>query len=262
KKRDIFHRFIYSRVNAIFTSSVEMNKVLPERYPVPASKIHYLPYGRVVEGYKRDEQKREAIRTKHNIAPDDVVIGAMMRIDPGKCVMDFVESFLHLDTTVRHKVKYLIVGEPTRKRASSPSESPFEPHCEEYYFKIKQFIKANHLEANIILCGFQSDIVGYLSAMDVFVFPSRDELFSLVVLDAMAMKLPVIAAAAGGNLHQVTDGVTGFLFPVGDSRELALKIQQYLLHPELKAQHGNSAREFVVQHHDMNHAVNQLLKFY
>ncbi len=262
KKRDIFHRFIYSRVDAIFTSSIAMNKVLHERYPVPASKIHFLPYGRTVEDYQRDAVKRLAIRTKYNIQPDDVVAGAMMRIDPGKCVMDFVQSFLYLREETRKKVKYLVIGEPTRKRASSPKESPFEPHCEEYYFELKNFIKDNNLENNIYLCGFQSDIIGYLSAMDVFVFPSRDELFSLVVLDAMAMKLPVVAAAAGGNLDQVTDGVSGRLFTVNDSKDIADKISPYLDDAELRIKHGNSAREFVVKNHAMNVAIDQLLEFY
>ncbi|MBI3194665.1 MAG: glycosyltransferase family 4 protein [Ignavibacteriae bacterium] len=262
KKRDIFHRFIYSRVNAFFSSSKELNRVLPERYPVPTEKFHYLPYGRNVEHYKRDENRRAKIRSHYGIEPDDVVIGAMMRIDPGKSVMDFVESFLHLPFEFRERVKFLVVGEPTRKRHSTLSESPFETHCEEYYFQIKEFIRKNQLEKSIFLCGFQSDVIGYLSAMDVFVFPSRDELFSLVVLDAMAMKLPVIAANAGGNVYQVSDGVSGFLFQVGNSHDLALKIQEYLDHSELILRHGNSGREFVVAHHDMKSAVEKLLQFY
>jgi glycosyltransferase involved in cell wall biosynthesis len=105
-------------------------------------------------------------------------------------------------------------------------------------------------------------VIGYLSAMDVFVFPSRDELFSLVVLDAMAMRLPVIAANAGGNVHQVEDGVSGFMFQVGNSKDLASKIQEYLVQLELITRHGNSGREFVVAHHEMKYAVEQLLKFY
>lgn len=262
KKRDIFHRFIYNRVNAFFSSSKELNRVLPERYPVPAEKFHYLPYGRNVGHYKRDEAKRAKIRMQYGIDEQDIVVGAMMRIDPGKCVFDFVESFLHLPAEFRERVRFLIVGEPTRKRKSTLNESPFEAHCEEYYFQIKEFIAKNQLEKSIFLCGFQSDVIGYLSAMDVFVFPSRDELFSLVVLDAMAMKLPVVAANAGGNVYQVEDGVSGFLFSVGKSQELASKIQAYLINPELMNRHGNSGRDFVVAHHDMKRAVEQLLQFY
>ncbi len=262
KKNDIFHCFIYSRVDAILTSSKEMNKVLHERYPVPAEKIHFLPYGRNVDNYNRDESKRLAIRKRYNIKPEEIVIGVMMRIDPGKCVMDFVQSYVHLNEKARKNVKYLVIGEPTRKRASTLKESPFEPHCEDYYFEIKNYIKKHQLEDTIHLCGFQSDVIGYLSAMDVFVFPSRDELFSLVVLDAMAMKLPVVAAAAGGNLHQVTDGVNGRLFTVNDSKDIAEKISPYVEHAELRIQHGNSARTFVIENHEMKVAIDQLLKFY
>jgi len=154
KKRDIFHRLIFKRVNAFFSSSKELNRVLPERYPVSADKFHYLPYGRNVGHYKRDEAKRQKFRKQYGIGENDFVVGAMMRIDPGKCVFDFVESFLHLSAEQRERVKYLVVGEPTRKRKSTLKESPFESHCEEYYFQIKEFIRKNQLEKNIFLCGF------------------------------------------------------------------------------------------------------------
>jgi glycosyltransferase involved in cell wall biosynthesis len=98
--------------------------------------------------------------------------------------------------------------------------------------------------------------------MDAFVFPSRDELFSLVVLDALGMELPVIAAAAGGNIAQIEDGATGLLYKVGDSRDLASKIGRCLSEPGLGRRLGRSGRAAVEQDHDMKKTIGWMVEIY
>ena len=110
--------------------------------------------------------------------------------------------------------------------------------------------------------GFQDDLIGYLSAFDIFVFPSRDELYSLVVLDAMGMELPILAARAGGNLYQITDGVNGLLYTVSDSRDLAAKLSRYLLDPDLRREHGKTGRAGLERQHDMKQIISKLLNIY
>jgi len=262
KKNDILHRFIYKRVDAIFTSSQELNDRLPGLYPVDPSKIHFLPYGRSLEQYVRSEARRKEIRESFGILPDDVLAGTMIRIDPGKGAMDFARSFPYISPEVRGKIKYLIVGEPTRKGRSRLGASPYEEHCVAYLGELQAFIARENLSDRIFLAGYQSDIVGYLSAFDLFVFPSRDELYSLVVLDAMCMGLPVVAARAGGNLRQVEEGRSGLFYEVADSRDAAEKIASYARSPEMRLRHGRSAREFVERHHAMRSTVASLMTFY
>ena len=262
RKNDIFHRLIYSRVDALFTSSEELNKRLPSLYPVPRSKIHFLPYGRSLENYRRDEAKRLEIRSKYGVRPHDILVGTMTRIDPGKGVIDFARSFAYIDGSLREKTKFMIVGEPTRKGRVKTGESPYEPACEEYLRQLKKFISEEGFSEKISLTGFQDDLIGYLSAFDVLVFPSRDELYSLVVLDAMCMGLPVVAARSGGNVRQVTDGVNGLLYEVANSEDLAKKVELYLRRPTLRKQHAGKARQFVQDSHSMENTVRSLIEFY
>jgi glycosyltransferase involved in cell wall biosynthesis len=261
-KRDPLHRLIYSRVDAIVTSSMDLNSRLPGLYSVPPSRVRFVPYGRLLSEYRRDEKRRAAIRAFHGIGPSDIVVGTMLRIDPGKGVMDFAESFPYIETSLKPGVSYLIVGEPTRKGVRGRHGSPFEERGEAYLRELESFIAARGLGGKVLLAGFQSDLIGYLSAMDVFVFPSRDELYSLVVLDAMGMELPVVAAAAGGNLAQLEDGVTGLLYTVADSRDLAAKLSRYLTDPDLRRRHGRAARAFVEHAHDMKKTIECLLAIY
>jgi len=261
-KRDPLHRLIYGRVDAIVTSSNDLNSRLPGLYSVPPSRVRFVPYGRPLERYTRDETKRASIRALHGVEPEDLLVGTMLRIDPGKGVMDFAESFSYIETHLRSGVVYMIVGEPTRKGDARPNESPFEQRCEAYLRELEAFVASQGPGARIRLVGFQDDLIGYLSAMDIFVFPSRDELYSLVVLDAMGMELPVVAAAAGGNLAQIEDGVTGLLYEVADSRDLAAKVSRYLSDPGLRRRHAGAARVFVEKTHDMKKTISSLLEIY
>ncbi|HTK81774.1 MAG TPA: glycosyltransferase family 4 protein [Bacteroidota bacterium] len=261
-KNDILHRWIYRRVNAIFTSSHRLNAILPERYPVPKEKIHYLAYGRRLERYRTDSLRRSALRRHYGVREDELLVGTMVRIDPGKGALDFARSFSYLEPSLQSKVKYIIVGEPTRMSRSRTGESPYEPGCVAYLQEINSFIEQSTLSGKILMAGFQEDVVGTLSAMDVFVFPSRDELYSLVMLDAMAMQLPVVAANAGGNLEQVSDGATGLLYEVGDSKALAKQVECYAQDAGLRKRHGSAARQFVESHHDMETTINQLVQYY
>jgi glycosyltransferase involved in cell wall biosynthesis len=262
RKRDIFHRWVYSRVDGVFTSSRELNSRLHELYPINKEKIHYLPYGITIDNYSVDPVKRTEIRSRHGFSVNDIVVGTMIRIDPGKGVMDFVKSITLLDPKFYKNVKYFIVGEPTRKASSIPGESPFEKHSEAYYREILAFILENNLNDKVVFTGYKEDAIGYLGAMDIFVFPSRDELYSLVVLEAMCLRLPIVAARAGGNISQIEDDKSGLLYNVADSDDLATELTRYIESPELRREHGNEARRFVEKEHSMKEIISRLMLFY
>ena len=70
----------------------------------------------------------------------------------------------------------------------------------------------------------------YASA-DVFFMPSRTETLGLVVLESMAAGTPVVAAAEGGILDIVRDGVTGHLYPYGNDTAAIGAVQKLLSDP-------------------------------
>jgi D-inositol-3-phosphate glycosyltransferase len=73
----------------------------------------------------------------------------------------------------------------------------------------------------------------YYRAADVCVVPSRSESFGLVALEAAACGTPVVAAAVGGLLTLVEDGVTGFLIDNRDPAEYANAISEILDRPTI-----------------------------
>ncbi|MFN0073629.1 MAG: glycosyltransferase family 4 protein [Chloroflexota bacterium] len=79
--------------------------------------------------------------------------------------------------------------------------------------------------------GFRADIASLLADVDLFVLPSLWEGFGLVLIEAMALGLPVVASGVGPIPEIVVDGETGRLVPPGNASALATAIQQILQSP-------------------------------
>ncbi len=76
----------------------------------------------------------------------------------------------------------------------------------------------------------------------VLAHPSRNESFGMVILEAMATELPVVATNVGGIPTLLQDGKTGFLVPPGNSEMLAEKLIEVLTDHELSAALGKNGR--------------------
>lgn len=101
--------------------------------------------------------------------------------------------------------------------------------------------------------GTPTKFMGYLkgqalseayASADIFVFPSALETFGLVVVEAMAAGLPVVASRVGGVRDVVKEGRTGYTFDVGDVDALVEGVRQIAVSRERIAQMGRDARAF------------------
>ena len=83
-----------------------------------------------------------------------------------------------------------------------------------------------------IFTGRRDDMPAVTAALDVAVLPSYREAQGLVILEAMALRRPVVATEVGGIPEMVVDGVTGLLVPPHDAEALAAAIVRLLTdHP-------------------------------
>ncbi len=83
----------------------------------------------------------------------------------------------------------------------------------------------------------------YASA-DIFVFPSRLETFGLVVIEAMAAGLPVVAARVGGVSDIVSEGVNGYTFDSGDTAMLLEGVRRIASSRDNRRWMGRQARAY------------------
>jgi len=116
-------------------------------------------------------------------------------------------------------------------RLALAGDGPHRRELERYFAGLPVYF-AGFLEGD--------DLAEAFASSDVFVMPSRTETLGLVVLEAMASGLPVVAARAGGIPEMIEDGVSGFLFD-GEDQAAAL-VERLLSSPEDREVVGRSAR--------------------
>jgi N-acetyl-alpha-D-glucosaminyl L-malate synthase BshA len=82
-------------------------------------------------------------------------------------------------------------------------------------------VTKRRLTDRVIFLGNQSRVEAVLPCADLFLLPSEEESFGLAALEALACGVPVIGSSGTGLMEVVTDGVDGFLRPVGDTAAMA-----------------------------------------
>lgn len=98
----------------------------------------------------------------------------------------------------------------------------------------------------IRFAGFrnQSELPRFFAISDVFVLPSRHEPWGLIVNEAMAAGVAVIASDhVGAHIDLITNGVEGFVYPFGDVAALAAALTGVLQSPEVSERMGHAARQ-------------------
>jgi len=106
----------------------------------------------------------------------------------------------------------------------------------------------------------QSRLPALLRAADVFVLPSEQEPWGLVVNEAMACGLPVICSDRVGCARDlVREGVTGYVYPVGEVNALAERIGHLCRNRDISGQMGQVAQELVVREYDVRVTARQIV---
>jgi glycosyltransferase involved in cell wall biosynthesis len=189
-------------------------------------------------------------RQHFNIADNALVIGCIGRIKLKRKGQEYLVQAMHLLKQRAIRVKGLIVGAPYRGNESHLGE-------------LKALVRRLDLDEDMTFVGELADPKPAYAAMNIFVLPSaQPEPFGGVVMEAMAMGLPVIATNIGGSLDQVADGTTGFLVPPADPEALAEKLAQLASNPALRDQMGWAGRERIRTNFSLEEMVRRMESVY
>ncbi len=125
-----------------------------------------------------------------------------------------------------------------RLRAVGPFESP------RYHTAIQQKVLQLGLNGQVQWTGLVKNVEAELLKMDIFILPSLfGEGLPMVLLEAMAVGMPIIASRIPGIDELIRPGQEGLLVPPGHPAALAQAIAQLLTHPDQAAQLGQQARQ-------------------
>jgi glycogen synthase len=190
-------RLVHRRAEVVVVPSESVAEAAREWSNIPREKIRVIPNAIEVADYA--EVSVSPIEVK---AGQAFPIGFIGRLDPIKCVPDLVEAVLYLGGLAQLH----IFGE-------GPDRQAIEAAARRY-----------GVERLVTLHGAVQRPQEALRGMGLLVLPSRAEGFGLVLIEAMAARVPVVATDVPGIRNVVRHGETGLLVPHGDARALALAI--------------------------------------
>jgi glycosyltransferase involved in cell wall biosynthesis len=116
------------------------------------------------------------------------------------------------------------------------------------------------VRSNLRFLGYrsQSEVRDELRDADIFVLPSFAEGVPVVLMEALASGVPVVATAIAGVGELVEDGVSGYVVPPGDPVPIAKCIEQLLEDPALRSRFGAAGRAKVEQEFDVRREAARL----
>jgi glycosyltransferase involved in cell wall biosynthesis len=117
------------------------------------------------------------------------------------------------------------------------------------------------LVERIYFLGYRSDVSEIMKTVDFFVFPSRYEACTLVLLEAMAAGLPVVTAVTAGGAEIVTPDSGVVLSDSEDTEALAQALSKLISDRQLRTQMGLNGRAIAEQHSWVNMAQQYLSLF-
>lgn len=95
----------------------------------------------------------------------------------------------------------------------------------------------------------QSELAEYYRAADLFVFPTKYDIFGMVLLECMYCGLPAVSTRNGGSATLIEDGVNGRIIPADDVCEWADAIEKMLSDSQELKRMGDAARKTVEEHY-------------
>ncbi len=114
------------------------------------------------------------------------------------------------------------------------------------------------LDGRVRFVGTREDVPEFMTVADGYVMSSAWEGMPMVLLEAAAAGLPIVATRVGGNPEVVRDGTTGYLVPPGDDEALAGAMLRLMTLPEEERRAmGGRGREEVGQHYGLARVVDR-----
>ena len=207
------------------------------RSGVPASRVRTVHNGVDPTVYRpADPDERRAVRAEVGAGDDDVVIGYVGRIDRVKGIHHLVDAHRELAATDA-RLRLVVIGAPTRDDVEGGERFARELQARS--------------PASVTWLGKRRDVDRWYRGFDALVVPSEwDEPFGLVVVEAMASGVPVLASRRGGIPEILTGPLARWLVePAADSIRDGLA---RLLAEDLAAL-GRAARAHVLDRFTVDH---------
>ncbi len=240
KCRSLSEKIICARASHVICVS-QSNKVTGE-------KVFGLKNATVIEnGINLDRFNpnipHNDLRKRFGYNPSDFVVGFIARCTKQKNPLLFLESLAKAHEA-NSLVKGLFIGEGDMD------------------MEVDEFIKVHQMEQYLYRSMFRTDVPDVLHTIDVYCLPSLWEGLSIALLEAMAMKKPIIATPTDGTRELIQNGENGIVIPFNDTLALTDAILTLANSSEKCELYGQSAQSLIEKRFNAKRVAEMVSQIY
>jgi glycosyltransferase involved in cell wall biosynthesis len=186
-------------VERVLTASEERRRYFLSTTAIASEKVVVIPLGVDRRQFCPDLNQRAWVRQELGLSGDTVLIVAAGHFSAEKGIDQVIEGVAEAIPGMATKPWHLVVLGTGEARRITEMEG----------------LGRRRLGSRVTFLGFRQDVPRWLQGADLLVHAPRMEAFGLVVIQAMACGVPVVATAVGGIPEIVVDGETGILVAPG-----------------------------------------------
>lgn len=211
----------------------------------PKLDIYITPFGVDTKAFNPD------VYLSEKEMEECIVIGNIKTLKPKYGIKESILVFKKLieDEEIRNsgkKILFKIYGDGKQKE------------------ELEQLIHCNNLDNRVTLEGRipNVQVPEILDTFDIFFAFSQNESFGVSIVEAMAMKVPVVVSEADGFKEVVSADETGYIVPGQDMEIAKDKLKKLVLSKELRKKMGEAGRKHVLALYDWEENVTKMEKIY
>jgi len=189
------------------------------------------------------------------------LVGVVARLEPEKGHRTLLEAWPIVLERVPD-ARLLIIGEGSQRAALEEQAEQMELLGERCSDDLCVGTRRARPAASVLFTGLRDDVPAVTAALDVAVLPSYREAQGLALLEAMALRRPVVATAVGGVPEMVEHEQTGLLVPPRDPVALGAAIARVLTDHPLADMLARAGHDFVHAHFSLDEMVRAVSAVY
>ena len=228
-KHNLLRRLLIPFVDCFIPVSKDLQNWLRTRIHVPDAKNLLINNGVDIRQFCLNKGS-DTLRNESHFPANSFIIATVGRIQDVKNHAALIDAFILL--------REMLPAEKSRLRLAIIGHGPL-------FAKIEKKIQEAGIADVVWLPGARDDVANLMPSFSVFAMTSIAEGTPVVILEAMASGLPIIATKVGGIPEVVIEGLTGTLVPAGDTTAFAKALSTYVVAPDTLAKQGAAGRKRV-----------------
>ncbi|MBW6486205.1 MAG: glycosyltransferase family 4 protein [Syntrophobacterales bacterium] len=189
----------------------------------PREKFTVIHSGVNLKKFSSAQSRSDRKRAISEVPENMVVIGTVGRLTAIKGQDVLIRAFAELKQA-GEDVFLVLLGEGERRG------------------ELEEMARHLQISDSVMFLGWRPEVAAVMASFDIFCLPSLNEGMGKVIVEAMAMGLPVVASNVGGIKDLVRKGENGLLVPPGDATALAKALSLLCSAPQERRRMGDAGR--------------------